>query len=55
MNLGNMCFANTVLQILVYCAPVYKLFTELGKYAVAKGEKKDSNQAGKGTPLVDAT
>ena len=27
-----MCFANAVLQVLVYCPPFYRLFTELAKY-----------------------
>jgi len=27
-----MCFANAVLQILVYCPPFYRLFTDLAKY-----------------------
>jgi len=52
-----MCFANTVLQVLVYCPPFYKLFTELGKYMlgpVVKGEGKEK-ETGQGTPLVDAT
>jgi ubiquitin carboxyl-terminal hydrolase 10 len=32
INSGNMCFANAVLQVLVYCPPFYRLFTELAKY-----------------------
>jgi len=32
VNSGNMCFANAVLQVLVYCPPFYRLFTELAKY-----------------------
>lgn len=31
INSGNMCFANSVLQILVYCPPFHHLFVELGK------------------------
>jgi len=50
INLGNMCFANTVLQVLVYCPPFHKLFTELGKYFPSPSAK-----GGSGTPLVDAT
>ena len=31
MNSGNMCYANSVLQVLVYCPPFQRLFAELGK------------------------
>ena len=31
MNIGNMCYANSVLQLLVYCTPFQRLFAELGK------------------------
>ena len=31
MNSGNMCYANSVLQLLVYCSPFQGLFVELGK------------------------
>ncbi|KAL0946429.1 hypothetical protein HGRIS_012652 [Hohenbuehelia grisea] len=31
INTGNMCFANSVLQVLVYCPPFHKLFAELGR------------------------
>ncbi|KAF9472838.1 cysteine proteinase [Pholiota conissans] len=31
VNSGNMCFANSVLQVLVYCTPFHRLFVELGK------------------------
>jgi ubiquitin carboxyl-terminal hydrolase 10 len=49
-----MCFANSVLQILVYCPPFYRLFSELGKYLTGPvvGAQKEG---GKATPLVDAT
>lgn len=49
-----MCFANSVLQILIYCPPFYKLFTELGKYLTGPvvGAQKEG---GKATPLIDAT
>lgn len=49
-----MCFANSVLQILIYCPEFYRLFTELGKHLtgpVVGAHEED----GKGTPLVDAT
>ncbi|KAK7051081.1 hypothetical protein VNI00_005193 [Paramarasmius palmivorus] len=29
-NTGNMCFANSVLQVLLYCEPFWKLFMQLG-------------------------
>jgi len=32
INSGNMCFANAVLQVLVYCSPLQRLFIELGKF-----------------------
>ena len=55
VNTGNMCFANVVLQVLVYSPPFWRVFTELGKYigngpVVGSGAEKD----GKGTPLTDA-
>ena len=31
MNSGNMCYANSVLQLLVYCMPFQRFFTELGR------------------------
>ena len=31
MNIGNVCYANSVLQLLVYCTPFQRLFAELGK------------------------
>lgn len=54
INTGNMCFANAVLQTLVYCPPFYRFFTELGKYI--PGSKAElSKWNGKTTPLVEAT
>lgn len=35
INSGNMCFANAVLQVLVYCSPFQRLFIELGKLLVS--------------------
>ncbi|TCD70276.1 hypothetical protein EIP91_004177 [Steccherinum ochraceum] len=54
VNTGNMCFANTILQVLVYCPPFNRLFSELGKYLTGPvvGSQKDGTKA---TPLVDAT
>ncbi|KAH6903059.1 hypothetical protein BKA70DRAFT_1387774 [Coprinopsis sp. MPI-PUGE-AT-0042] len=60
VNSGNMCFANSVLQILVYCPPFNRLFVELGK--VLPGAEKEGKGGGtatpsstSNTPLVDAT
>ncbi|KAF9220166.1 cysteine proteinase [Gyrodon lividus] len=52
VNTGNMCFANAVLQVLIYCPPFWQLFHELGKFVhgPADGEVLSSK-----TPLVDAT
>lgn len=53
VNTGNMCFANAVLQVLVYCPPFYRLFTELGKFLPdpVVGSQQEGTRA---TPLVDA-
>ncbi|KAI0345391.1 cysteine proteinase [Trametopsis cervina] len=51
INTGNMCFANAVLQVLVYCPPFWRLFTELGKYISGPALSSTSSTA---TPLVDA-
>ncbi|KAJ2915233.1 hypothetical protein MD484_g5175, partial [Candolleomyces efflorescens] len=59
VNSGNMCFANAVLQILLYCAPFHRLFVELGKLLPAVATQKDSTASGSSassvTPLVEAT
>lgn len=47
MNAGNLCFANAVLQVLVYCPPFWRFFTDLGRLLQPAEESK--------TPLVDAT
>ena len=54
VNTGNMCFANAVLQVLVYCPQFNRLFMELGKYISGPvvGSQKEGTKA---TPLVDAT
>ena len=31
INSGNMCFTNSVLQIMIHCPPFHRLFSELGK------------------------
>ncbi|KAL7418681.1 hypothetical protein Q5752_006364 [Cryptotrichosporon argae] len=46
INTGNMCFANTILQVLVYCAPFTELFEELGKRLRADLARR--------TPLIEA-
>jgi ubiquitin carboxyl-terminal hydrolase 10 len=47
VNAGNLCFANAVLQVLVYCPPFWRFFTDLGRLLQPSEESK--------TPLVDAT
>ena len=53
VNTGNMCFANAVLQVLVYCQPFNRLFSELSRYLAGPvvGSQKEGTKA---TPLVDA-
>ena len=54
VNSGNMCFANAVLQMLVYTPPFRRLFVELGRLKGAVvGVGKEMGGA-EGTPLVDA-
>jgi ubiquitin carboxyl-terminal hydrolase 10 len=52
VNQGNMCFANAVLQTLVYCPPFHRLFTDLGRLLPGPVVGKDQERK---TPLVDAT
>ncbi|KAG6875966.1 hypothetical protein C0992_001648 [Termitomyces sp. T32_za158] len=53
VNSGNMCFANSVLQVLLFCPPFHRLFTELGRYGF--GFRPGGEKEVKGpTPLVDA-
>ena len=54
VNTGNMCFANAVLQTLVYTPPFYRLFTELGKYISGTGSNA-TKWADKDTSMVNAT
>ncbi|KAH7918337.1 UCH-domain-containing protein, partial [Leucogyrophana mollusca] len=60
VNSGNMCFANAVLQVLVYCPPFARFFDALGalvgdggfpSIAVDGGSEEGRSK----TPLVDAT
>ncbi|EIW73321.1 hypothetical protein TREMEDRAFT_73044 [Tremella mesenterica DSM 1558] len=46
INTGNMCFANTILQVLVFCLPFTQLLEELGKRLKA--------DLGRQTPLLEA-
>ncbi|TFK36396.1 hypothetical protein BDQ12DRAFT_686826 [Crucibulum laeve] len=58
VNSGNMCFANAVLQVLVYCAPFARYFGELGRVlggpALASSSQANGD-AKRRSPLVDAT
>lgn len=54
VNTGNMCFANAVLQVLVYCPPFWRLFYELGRVMGKTSEMVADGEASQ-TPLVDAT
>ncbi|KAF8634512.1 hypothetical protein AX15_000845 [Amanita polypyramis BW_CC] len=57
INSGNMCFATSVLQMLVYTAPFQKLFVELERLrGVGAGREKEREREKEGskTPLVDA-
>ncbi|KAK7455261.1 hypothetical protein VKT23_011133 [Stygiomarasmius scandens] len=56
INTGNMCFANSVLQVLLYCPPFFRLFFELGKHLPSSGvdEPVVGNNPLK-VPLVKAT
>ncbi|KAH9950226.1 hypothetical protein B0H21DRAFT_686903 [Amylocystis lapponica] len=53
VNTGNMCFANSVLQVLIYCQPFHRLFAELSKHLSGPvvGSQKEGTKA---TPLIDA-
>ncbi|CBQ68389.1 related to Ubiquitin carboxyl-terminal hydrolase 10 [Sporisorium reilianum SRZ2] len=46
VNKGNFCFANAILQALVYCAPFYNLFSLVGREVPA--------DFGNATPLMEA-
>lgn len=47
VNTGNMCYMNSVLQILTFCVPFYHFLDHVGRYAV-HSFKSD-------VPLIDAT
>ncbi|CAO1625929.1 unnamed protein product [Sympodiomycopsis kandeliae] len=46
INKGNFCFANAILQVLVFCAPFYNLFNTVGKELAA--------DLANSTPLIEA-
>ncbi|KAI5990559.1 hypothetical protein F5J12DRAFT_862832 [Pisolithus orientalis] len=54
VNTGNMCFANAVLQVLVYCPPFWRLFYELGKVMDKSPDTVTGGEQSR-TPLVDTT
>jgi hypothetical protein len=54
VNSGNMCFANSVLHLLVHSPPFWNLFRELGDLKGQRGAGGPETGGGS-TPLVDAT
>lgn len=54
VNTGNMCFANSVLQVLMYCGPFNRFFSDLGKHLthVEAGNRINDNNS---LPLLKAT
>ena len=54
VNTGNMCLANSVLQLLLHVPPFWNLFKELGRLKGPRGARGPET-AGGATPLVDAT
>ncbi|RFU73795.1 ubiquitin thiolesterase [Trichoderma arundinaceum] len=46
INTGNMCYMNSVLQVLMFCVPFYDLLDQVGKKAVHSFKSE--------TPLIDA-
>jgi ubiquitin carboxyl-terminal hydrolase 10 len=54
VNTGNICFANTVLQLLVNLPPFWNLFRELDDLKGQRGAGVPESGDG-ATPLVDAT
>ncbi|KZV79125.1 cysteine proteinase [Exidia glandulosa HHB12029] len=66
INGGNLCFANAILQALVYCPPFHRLFAELGRLSASAAFQTTTQQnklrgtvgarlGATPTPLVDAT
>ena len=61
INSGNMCFAHSVLQIMVYCPSFHRSFTELGKVlggvgliGVAGTSENGTGAEASAYPLVEA-
>ena len=55
MNSGNMCYANSVLQLLVYCTPFQRLFTELGKVLSGSAVTGSSTSSSGSDSLVNGS
>ncbi|KAG9027234.1 hypothetical protein FS842_004945, partial [Serendipita sp. 407] len=55
VNTGNLCFANAILQSLVYTPPFWKLFNDLGQSPLMR-ERRNARSRGATTttPMVDA-
>ncbi|KAG8807551.1 hypothetical protein FRC17_004417 [Serendipita sp. 399] len=55
VNTGNLCFANAILQALVYTPPFWKLFSDLGSSPLMR-ERRNARAKGSvsTTPMVDA-
>ncbi|TFK21295.1 cysteine proteinase [Coprinopsis marcescibilis] len=52
VNSGNMCFANSVLQVLVYCAPFWRLVSGVGGFLEGEGFPGEGTPS---LPLLEAT
>jgi len=50
-----MCFANAVLQVLVYCSPFQRLFIDLGKLLPPPSLNGTQLNGHRQTPFIDAT
>lgn len=55
VNSGNMCFANAVLQVLVYCQPFHSFFAEVGKLLPPHKATSSDEDDHAAAPLVRAT
>ncbi|KAE9402409.1 cysteine proteinase [Gymnopus androsaceus JB14] len=57
INTGNMCFANSVLQLLAYSPPFFRVFRELERLGFGSSSSTATGSGGLGvvTPLIDAT
>ena len=50
-----MCFANAVLQVLVYCPPFYRLFIELARYLPGSSSSDSKKPADNRISLTTGT